>query len=560
MDQTIEKDLTTGVQTAALALDFSNVDYYYQLGSEQNPQYWEIIERLDGIAGVFEFSYIYVLYKTGPEEFTFILDTDEELRNGPFEEINEVYEDAPEEILTAWNTGELVITAEPYTDEWGSFKSAFLPIKRGNETLAVLAADYDIQFLSGIKKKALYGFLLAVLLSSGFAAFISIAVSRGIIRPITSLTKFADDLSQGKMKSEFVLHRRDEIGQVAKALCSIRDNYRDTLLNEKNRLSELKDLSDKLKITMERAKSALADIVGRSAGIEQHAEKHTRSVAATSEAADRIIRNIGTLGDLIAKQSKNLSQSSASIEEMVGSINSVAKNTSSVAGSFERLVEASGKGKDKLTQVDTMITQIAEQSESLLEMNKIVSSIASQTNLLAMNAAIEAAHAGEMGRGFAVVADEVRKLAENSAVQSKDIRHILEETKNTIAEVVETSREATSAYNSITEHIQGVNQLISEVESATEEQNEGSRQILEALESIHTITRDVENQSSEMREGNQVVIHEISSLMELSQSIEKDIHDILKRISEVDSSLDEVDQLCERNKEYVAGAMQSFDL
>src|SRR5574344_1994864 len=138
---------------------------------------------------------------------------------------------------------------------------------------------------------------------------------------------------------------------------------------------------------------------------------------------------------------------------------------------FEMLSAATKMGIDKNTEVSNLLTKMQESSNVLLEANKAISGIASQTNLLAMNAAIEAAHAGSAGKGFAVVADETRKLAEESAKQSKDIGNELKSVSEQIKNVVGQAEISTESFKKVDEEITATTELVLQIKNAMEEQS-----------------------------------------------------------------------------------------
>src|SRR5574344_2920468 len=144
---------------------------------------------------------------------------------------------------------------------------------------------------------------------------------------------------------------------------------------------------------------------------------------------------------------------------MTANINSVSKILQTNKESMDSLEKASGSGLETVNGTTDLTQKVLEQSEALVEASSVIKSIAGQTNLLAMNAAIEAAHAGESGKGFAVVADEIRKLAEQSNVQGKTISSHLKELQKSINTVVETSKLTANAFISVAENIKETDSL-----------------------------------------------------------------------------------------------------
>jgi methyl-accepting chemotaxis protein len=159
---------------------------------------------------------------------------------------------------------------------------------------------------------------------------------------------------------------------------------------------------------------------------------------------------------------------------MVSNINSISNNLERAGSGFESLLTASNAGRDSMQNVIELVKDVSSQSVRLLETNEIIDSIASQTNLLAMNAAIEAAHAGDAGKGFSVVSDEIRKLAESSSEQSKVIEEELKKAVATIETIVGASALADEAFSSVATQIRQANGLIQEIRMAMKEQTEGS--------------------------------------------------------------------------------------
>ena len=206
---------------------------------------------------------------------------------------------------------------------------------------------------------------------------------------------------------------------------------------------------------------------------------------------------------------------------MVSNINSITNNLDRAGSGFESLLSASRTGRDSMQNVRELIKDVSNQSQHLLETNEIVDAIASQTNLLAMNAAIEAAHAGEAGKGFSVVSDEIRKLAESSSEQSRVIETALKKVVGTIDTIVDASAHADEAFESVAKQINEANGLVQEIRMAMKEQNEGSRQVLEALDEIQNITVQIRDGSLEMNQGADMILKEMTRLEDISLKVQK---------------------------------------
>jgi methyl-accepting chemotaxis protein len=208
---------------------------------------------------------------------------------------------------------------------------------------------------------------------------------------------------------------------------------------------------------------------------------------------------------------------------MVGNIGSVATSIERMSRQFGALSQASDSGLAAQAATAEKIGLASGLSSSLLEANEVITGIASQTNLLAMNAAIEAAHAGESGKGFSVVADEIRRLSETSAEQSKTIGTALGSLQSVIREVVETSHGTEAAFASVALRIKETDGIVREVSHAMLEQKEGSSQVLEALQAMNEVTSQVRSGSAEMSQGNSTILEEMARLAEAASEVKEKI-------------------------------------
>ncbi len=224
----------------------------------------------------------------------------------------------------------------------------------------------------------------------------------------------------------------------------------------------------------------------------------------SGEALARISTNIGNLNHEISEQTSATSESSAAVEQMIQSIASVTDHTEHLGQEFNGLVSTAEQGKQELATVTGEIKQIAEQSKTLLEANSVILHIAAQTNLLAMNAAIEAAHAGSAGAGFAVVADEIRELAQRSSGQAGQTARELKEIKNRIDEMVRSFDRTEKAFERVLSGIHSANDLQCHIKNAMVEQREGSSQTLSALEVLNNSIQEIQGRSDAIdREASQ---------------------------------------------------------
>jgi methyl-accepting chemotaxis protein len=375
----------------------------------------------------------------------------------------------------------------------------------------------------------IYGAANAVLLFMGIiilAALVlfiplSAMIARSISRPVAKAAASFRDLAEGEADLTYTieLSRNDEVGDLVRDFNVFLGKLRSMVTSLKAAQSELASIGNELGESIDSTTAAVSEIGSSVGRVAEGAEVQSRSVNEASSAVAQVARNIDSLERVIADQSASITEASASIEEMVGNIGSVSATMEKMASQFGLLARSSDEGKAIQASAVERVSQIADRSRALLEANEVIAAIASQTNLLAMNAAIEAAHAGEAGKGFSVVADEIRKLAENAAEQSRTIGGELKLVGDAMGQVVESARASETAFDAVAGRVAETDALVKEVRHAMVEQQEGSKQILDALRQMNEITSEVRQGSKEMSAGNKTILDEMERLRDSSAAI-----------------------------------------
>jgi methyl-accepting chemotaxis protein len=270
--------------------------------------------------------------------------------------------------------------------------------------------------------------------------------------------------------------------------------------------------------------------------------------AEANRAMEAIKNSIHNLNKLVEEQVESVNTSSTAVEEMTANIQSVTRTLVENANNVISLAEASENGKTGLLTVADKIQEIAKDSEGLLEINSVMENIASQTNLLSMNAAIEAAHAGESGRGFAVVAAEIRKLAESSEKQSKTTAAMLKKIKASIDSITKSSDEVLTRFEAIDTGVKTVAEHEQNIRGAMEEQETGGRQILESVGRLKEITVSVKKGSEDMSDSGGALINKTNEFISISKQVVSGMNEIVSgAMSEIKAAVKHVDEMSSEN-------------
>lgn len=392
---------------------------------------------------------------------------------------------------------------------------------------------------------------------------LTLVIGTPIARKLKELLQVTNDLAAGNLIKRMAVKVDDEIGRLVLNFNKVIDNLQDTAKSVNSSSVHNQELSRDLSENVEQTISVITEINNGINSISDDTEHLTHNIVASKAALERILDNNKSLADQINNQASSVEQTSASVEEMNASIKSMAKITEEKKKAVDKLVSVTMTGGEKVNTTTEVISQISRSIDDMLNLITVINKVASQTDLLSMNAAIEAAQAGDAGKGFAVVADEIGKLAESTSENALSISQTLKSVVDKIKEALTAGKESGQAFAEITAEVKEVADAFSEISLSTDELANGSREILNATNDLLKSTEEIRSDSAQMQQGSEEIRNFITEIQGISANNLIGVKSINTKSNDIYDSIDKISRLIIQNgdnAEEMHRAMDKFKI
>jgi methyl-accepting chemotaxis protein len=383
-----------------------------------------------------------------------------------------------------------------------------------------LVSTGPLQVLWADSRGIIYWSICIVLSIGLISVTLAVLMSKSMTAPFKHLISSFAVLSSGDLTVSLMDYKSKEASALSKGFNQFAESLSGLVRQITVSSSNIGQVTETLLVSIADIEKIITAVEGAVTSIRVDVNREHESIVQTNGAISQVMGEIEQVNRLIKEQRVQVDEVSAAIKDMRASIQAIESSALSVNSQVNTLVSSSQEEQERLAGMTGITKMVEQESASLADMNQVIAAVAAQTNLLSMNAAIEAAHAGEAGSGFAVVADEIRNLAETTARQAKSSKEALGVIQQHITHIANASIHAEQGFGDIIEKIRGIETIALDLKGIAETQGAGSRRLQDAVQAINAVSHAVETGAGTMRSRADDAVATCRNLSHLSRDVD----------------------------------------